>query len=199
METVNATLLNQNPQSRDVEYVHHDLIYCIHQAFSLTLWCSGQDVSDMDSVLHDALLETSLLNIRNLDYFITRRGSGADISLRHLRRLGFTSAVPPILTPEESRLISQLFAHITANRNVDRMNKKGFPLTRYLRSVVDSFDPILSFFESRFESIDHWESDNIREARQHFQQMLRKQESLDRSVQQRGLCFYVSGSWRRVR
>src|SRR5436853_852806 len=121
MKSANATILDEHPRTTDVDYVHRDVIYCIHQAFSLTRWSSEPKFTEIDPVLHDALLESSLLNIRNLDSFINHRGQGADISLRHVRELGFSSPVRGILTPEESRLISQLFAHITANRNIDRL------------------------------------------------------------------------------
>ncbi len=194
---MNLALLDEPPRSTDIEHVYRDLIYCIHQAFSLTFWCSQQDITKLNIALHDALLEASLLNIRNLDNFIARRGHGAEISLLHVRQLGFTSSVPRILDPTESRIISQLFAHITANRNVDRLKKKGFPLTRYLKTTVDSFDPILLFFQSR--TTDQWEADNIRMSRHHFGKMLRHQETLEKWVQQKGLHFYFSGSWHRVR
>jgi hypothetical protein len=194
---MNPALLNAPPQLGDIEHVYRDLIYCIHQAFALTEWCAKQDAAMLSSALHDALLEASLLNVRNLDYFLTRPGSGAEISIRHVRRLGFTTTAPRILTPVESRIISQLFAHITANRNVDRLAKKGFPLTRYLSQIVASFDPILGFFEAR--TADQWEADNIRMSRHHFGEMLKEQKRLDAYVQQKGLHFYFSGSWHKVR
>lgn len=193
---MNPALLNAPPRRSDVELVYRDLIYCLQQAFALTCWYSKALPEERNDLLHDALLEASLLNIRNLDYFLARDGSGADVSLHHVRQLGFSGTAARILTDTESRIISQLFAHITANRNVDRTAKEGFPLGRYLATTVASFDPILGFYQAR--SKDTWEADNIRAARHFFAQMLDQQKKLDAHVHQKGLHFYVSGNYFKV-
>lgn len=198
--------LDLAPSGEDVEVVFRDLVYCISQAFALTQWTkdTGLDadftVALVNWPIHDALLGISLLNIRILDDFIYKKPKkikgvlGADIVLEHLRELGFANPVDRILTDEESRVISQLFAHLTANRNPTRFEKSDFTLTKFLTATVKAYDPILEFFELRLQASDVYRSEAIGGFRSDFRELLRFQIAHDKAAGFRGPPCYRSGS-----
>jgi len=95
---------------------------------------------------HNAYLESTLINIRAIDEFFRQKSSNpksaADVRFESI----FKKAPPPTLLLERDDLnsINQLFAHITANRNTDRVPKQGFDLVKLIKNAVEKFNEILS-------------------------------------------------------
>jgi hypothetical protein len=98
-----------------------------------------------DLLRHNAFLESTLINIRAIDEFFkpkgTRQNLAADIRFESLFKKKPSSKH---LDKEDVISISQLFAHITANRNVDRVPKQGFDLVKLTENTTAKFSEILT-------------------------------------------------------
>jgi hypothetical protein len=104
---------------------------------------SGQ-ISDLMLHFHNAYLESTLINVRAIDEFFRHKSLNknrtADIDFQSVFRK------PPkanLLDDNDIRAIGQLFAHITANRNANRVPKEDFDLIKLIGNTNEKIKETL--------------------------------------------------------
>lgn len=158
---IDKNLVRRVPDRKDELRSLIDLLYCLKQSL-VFLRYKHEFVTDEERnkiaterqfgrwpedvlLRHNAYLESSLINIRVINEFFKPKDSKpkqpADIRFESV----FLNAPTSKLLDEDDRIsINQLFAHITANRNTDRVSKQGFDFVKLLQNTIEKFKEILA-------------------------------------------------------
>ncbi len=106
-----------------------------------------------------------------------------------------------LLDKEATASINQLFAHITANRNINRLPKQGFDLVFLTENTLEKLKKILtelflSPIREEFECVPYlgWAIDGLKETYEEATDLLKKESEFAQKPEFRYVQFNVSGA-----